>query len=586
MPAIAAVDLLHATGFLALNNDSALSVNGTTTANNTSPLQVVCAWPVSGQYGPGSRVLYYLLIAACVFARKAEWLRSACLAAALLFPTVAALHAIVLASVHVDGAVDMDVYGAFQLCSIGILAAPVTVKLSRTYFFDPGRNIIFVWTILILAGLLGLIVEFFRITPTPCMFDNNNDTFSTHASNFAYGNESCGMRCTVQDGPDSPLRRGSVNNIYVIPAPDKLSFDTVTILAAACCIPAILSLVSMWNKILEINWKSRYGNRNTELFDEPIEGTNGATPNSMKRINEVARMFVSTIEIPLFGAAVLTIMILGELNFFSAQVNYQTEPIASIGQWAPIVGSGLAVLGSLYILWATDGEEEKQRIMRMNEAEMQQATGPRSTSSNSDLPATPNSELLHPEELLPPSRLTRLATPASTSSGWRTDAGNRKKIAKTLNKIGTYIGTAAPDRFDDSEFKRGLSANFPEIPGEPNRNPGLNRIREAYNPERDADGLATRSHSRAASPAPSQRTVRGNSSIDEPRPEGVERGRTPVQRRRATLEVPLASPIHQSHTRNSPSWNSIPSTITVENADCPSSPTIVVSTEPDDVELS
>jgi hypothetical protein len=46
----------------------------------------------------------------------------------------------------------MDVYGAFQLCSIGILAAPVTVRLSRTYFFDPGRNIIFVWTILILAG--------------------------------------------------------------------------------------------------------------------------------------------------------------------------------------------------------------------------------------------------------------------------------------------------------------------------------------------------------------------------------------------------------------------------------------------------
>ena len=52
------------------------------------------------------------------------------------------------------GAVDMDVYGAFQLCSIGILAAPVTVKLSRTYFYDPGRNTIFAWTALILAGEL------------------------------------------------------------------------------------------------------------------------------------------------------------------------------------------------------------------------------------------------------------------------------------------------------------------------------------------------------------------------------------------------------------------------------------------------
>ena len=48
--------------------------------------------------------------------------------------------------------VDMDVYGAFQLCSIGILAAPVTVRLSSTYWNNSGRNIIFVWTSLILAG--------------------------------------------------------------------------------------------------------------------------------------------------------------------------------------------------------------------------------------------------------------------------------------------------------------------------------------------------------------------------------------------------------------------------------------------------
>jgi hypothetical protein len=46
---------------------------------------------------------YYVLVAACVFARKAEWLRNACLAAALLFPAVAAIHGIVLAAVHVNG---------------------------------------------------------------------------------------------------------------------------------------------------------------------------------------------------------------------------------------------------------------------------------------------------------------------------------------------------------------------------------------------------------------------------------------------------------------------------------------------------
>ena len=46
---------------------------------------------------------YYVLVAACVLARKTEWLRNACLAAALIFPATAAIHAIVIAALHVDG---------------------------------------------------------------------------------------------------------------------------------------------------------------------------------------------------------------------------------------------------------------------------------------------------------------------------------------------------------------------------------------------------------------------------------------------------------------------------------------------------
>ena len=116
---------------------------------------------------------YYVLVAACVFAQEADLIRKACLAAALLFPAVAAIHGIVLAATHVDGqvllyrprpdsatsnirlslgAVDMDVFGAFQLCAIGVLAAPVNVRLSKKYFNDPGRNAIFGWSALLLAG--------------------------------------------------------------------------------------------------------------------------------------------------------------------------------------------------------------------------------------------------------------------------------------------------------------------------------------------------------------------------------------------------------------------------------------------------
>jgi hypothetical protein len=76
-------------------------------ANNTSAahatLQVVCAFPLSSNYGPGSRILYYVLVAACVTFRKAEWLRNTCLAAVLVLPAISALQGIVLASAHTNG---------------------------------------------------------------------------------------------------------------------------------------------------------------------------------------------------------------------------------------------------------------------------------------------------------------------------------------------------------------------------------------------------------------------------------------------------------------------------------------------------
>ena len=129
------------------------------------------------------------------------------------------------------------------------------------------------------------------------------------------------------------MRQNAANNIYVIPTPDHLTFDTATLIAAACCIPAILSLVFMWNKILEINWKNRFGNRQEEeeQLHVPIEGTNGATNEKMRRVNNAISTFMSTVEVPVFGGAVLGILILGEWNFFSPQVVYQTEPIVSIG---------------------------------------------------------------------------------------------------------------------------------------------------------------------------------------------------------------------------------------------------------------
>jgi hypothetical protein len=136
------------------------------------------------------------------------------------------------------GAVDMDIFGAFQFCSIAILAAPLTVRLSRTYFYDPGRNVIFLWTILILAGLVALCVEFYRATPIVCNTNATGDSnFGVKDFPYTNGNVRCGLRCSEQDGPKSPLRGGAANEIFVIPIPARLTFNAAMLLAAGFCIP-------------------------------------------------------------------------------------------------------------------------------------------------------------------------------------------------------------------------------------------------------------------------------------------------------------------------------------------------------------
>ena len=181
-----------------------------------------------------------------------------------------------------------------------------------------------------LEGLLSLTVEFFRTAPSRCTHDNAGNSISS--SHFPYGgNVTCGLTCSIEQGPHSPLRGGSANNIYVIPAPDKITFGAATLFAAACCIPAILSLISMWNKILEINWRTHYGyGDGDEEGGEQIEGTM-TTEEHRETANEI-RKYLRKVEAPLFGGAVLTILIMGERNFFSTQVSYQTEPMASIGK--------------------------------------------------------------------------------------------------------------------------------------------------------------------------------------------------------------------------------------------------------------
>ncbi|KAF2820648.1 hypothetical protein CC86DRAFT_304548 [Ophiobolus disseminans] len=539
-----------------------LSARGVANATSHAPaLKVICAFPVSGQYGAGSRILYYVLVITCIFARKADWLRNACLAAALVFPAVAAIHGLVLASTHVNGAVDMDVFGAFQFCSIAILAAPLTVRLSRTYFYDPGANIIFLWTILILTGLVALCVEFYRATPVECKGGYSGQSI-IGAQDFLYGQTKCNLRCSEDDGPFSPLRGGAASEIFVIPAPTRLTFNAAMLLAAGFCIPAVLSLVFTWDKILEINWKRQ---REEQNLDEPVEGAN-VTVGELRGINSVVRMFLSVIEVPVFGGAVIAILGIGEANFFSRQVMYQTEPMASIGQWAPIAGTVLAALGSLYLLWFKEDEtlKEKPDIRQPSSDHGRYgARGDRTPSPGHDMPrfsATGSERNIlglgirstspHDMSLIP--TITQPNVDQESTHGMHRQehdeeeeeepTAGRPRVRQWLTKAANYMGNAVHQKLDVSDYNDQQAHRFPEIPGETLRNPALQRVSRQYSELREQNSRAESTYAPSIISTPG---LEGGSTPPahlSPRPE-TSPSRRP--RRRDTLEVPTPVHIHR-----------------------------------------
>ncbi|KAI1121402.1 hypothetical protein F5Y10DRAFT_102068 [Nemania abortiva] len=602
MPPFTATPPLHSL-FAQSNNLEAL--------NTTTGFEVVCAWAVSGQYGFGTRLLYYILVALSVLARRKEWLKNASLAAALLLPAVAAVHAIVLAAVHVNDAVDMDIYGAFQICSIGILAAPITAYNSQTYFNDPGRNIIFVWTGLLLAGMLSLTVEFFRTETHVCQlalgpFNPNDFPDSTYAS--------CIRTCV--DGPFSPIRQDPTNGPAVIPVPERLTFGAVTLLAAGSSIPPVLTLIFTWEKILEINWKRRFG-LGVPREDDPIEGTNGATPRMVTAINGAIWKFLSTIQIPIFSAIVIILLVFGEINFWSPQLTYQTEPFTSVGQWANVVATVLVVLGSLFYVqnerkingkdYASSNHSHDIQSDRGRESmQISVSAGPpqirhdRAVDGNKTYPETiGNRRLDEQREFIELEAVTtnRTSGPAALSIF---SNEHRNSVASWLNRFADYIGTAAPDRYDNSVFREGQS-EFPEIPGEAGRNADLDDIRARYKSGRQQeDGASIISFSsfhnsesgpanRGTSPSRSPRPVsRSNTTPAGPSEySGLELNRTitsPSQftgrrLRRDTLEVPEPPrPVHVRPRNNLSSLIPSPTTI----LDTQGSPKIVLSTEPEE----
>jgi hypothetical protein len=167
------------------------------------------------------------------------------------------------------------------------------------------------------------------------------------------------------------------------------------------------------------------------------------------------------------------------------------------GQWAPIVGTGLGMVGSLYFFLATnmDAEEKEDQMPRdqLDEpvvtrcprcdgcAVLDERTSSSTNSSRSSQSTDEQSSSYVARTTTQPSITTTVHRANTTQSDGAADPGGRKKVARILNTASRALAARAHSQFEDSGFNARERNIFPTIPAEDLRNKDLPNFQKAYN---------------------------------------------------------------------------------------------------------
>ncbi|KAL8746080.1 MAG: hypothetical protein Q9190_001865 [Brigantiaea leucoxantha] len=134
---------------------------------------VLCVYPINGQYGVLPRTLYYALLVFSLLFRSHIWISAASLAAAMVYGGTAAIHALALASrfkfsnyaggIHDDSVPaedlgDLDMNAIWVILSSGCLMLTPIINWSTT-IRKHARVITVYWGFLIFAGLICAMIS-------------------------------------------------------------------------------------------------------------------------------------------------------------------------------------------------------------------------------------------------------------------------------------------------------------------------------------------------------------------------------------------------------------------------------------------
>lgn len=201
------------------------------------------------------------------------------------------------------------------------------------------------------SGLLSLAVGFARVDRFPCLNeDSSNYTQPFTSGADAHCHQHCHGRTTgIRLDPQNPSQ-------YVLDMHRGITINTALGLSVGLCIPAILSLVTIWFKLMReklaasveaigkffSSWNdgaSSVGEDNMQAAssDQIQRREHDMSEDQMrgdqeKKMDAVIRIGLGLVERVVFTSLIIAIVVLGERNFWSAEMRAGVEPMSSVGE--------------------------------------------------------------------------------------------------------------------------------------------------------------------------------------------------------------------------------------------------------------
>ena len=288
-------------------------------------LQFICAFPVSGQYGPTVRfVIYPLLLLAILGARETPWLRTGTLSTIFTYCAIASIHQSAMATHSSDQVIDLDMFPAYHMTILALILGPSAMLQAKSLLDRPRLSIFGMVLLLIWTGVISFTV---RVRSFPAPVDCVNDNGPVSSSNTS-ALLTCKSICPTLS---LPMRTGQ--------AAQNVAYSQFTAYDKRAMAIALTCLLTFYELITYV--RAREGSAKLPVDSipsyQPI-----SNPDSEKEKTGSGRWLVKYLT-PFF---LLGWCVFAELRILRPLP--QSEGHDAIGQWAPLVAILLVLTGAWF----------------------------------------------------------------------------------------------------------------------------------------------------------------------------------------------------------------------------------------------